>query len=137
MRLVSAIMSVGVLASIAVAGGIGSPQQCRQTLAAALGQDPSGKQLLRTVNLFCQDGDPRCDRDGACDGKCTVAVCITRGHYIHGCPYLDAGFCPSGTGDEETLSVGQRQGEGSLADGNYYLFTRFTVRCRRAAPHCN
>src|SRR5207245_2381090 len=75
-------------AALASAGGRGSPQRCRDTMARLLGPHPNGKPILRTIDLYCRDGDPHCDRDGICDGTCTVAFCQTDGNYIGGCPFL-------------------------------------------------
>jgi len=107
-------------------------------MARLLGLHPSGKPILRTIDLYCRDGDPHCDRDGACDGTCTVAFCPTDGNYIGGCPFLGGGFCPASVDETtEPIAVGTQSGEGTQYDGNNNLATKFTIHCLNAAPKCD
>jgi hypothetical protein len=100
-----------------------------------LGRD--ARPLIRNVHLYCKDGDPRRDRDGLCDGQCTVMFCDFEGDYIGGCPFLGGGFCLSSDHASELIPVGQHRGEGLLGDSNFLLRTRFTLHCLRAAPKCD
>jgi hypothetical protein len=131
MKRATILVSCMAWASLALAGGVSSPRQCREKILAA-----HGKTLIRNVDVPCRDGDPRCDADGKCDGMCTVSLCGTI-DYIGGCPFFGAGACIpiEEPWDVEQVAVGKRFVTTQYV--SYALASRLRVRCLRAAPKCN
>jgi hypothetical protein len=125
------VASIAVAASIPAPNGP-SPARCRQKLC------PNGQcvhQFLTRLQVECQDGDPHCDLDGACDGRCHVEICAVW-QYLDGCPTLSAGPCYNASSSVlYDLAVGERT---SVYDtGNLVLRYRIALKCKRAARKCN
>src|SRR5262245_28476120 len=103
--LVAAIFVVTAEAATVPTASGQSLARCRQKLC------PNGKcvdTLVTRLRVDCQDGDPHCDLDGACDGHCHVQICAVW-QYLDGCPTLSAGPCYNSSSEAEyDLSVGQR-----------------------------
>jgi hypothetical protein len=132
------IVLVVLVASTALAASIPTPNgpsaaRCRQKLC------PNGKcvdQLLTRVRMECQDGDPHCDLDGACDGKCRVQICAVW-FYLDGCPTVSAGPCYNGSMFDPIEEVAVGKQAGVYDTGNFVLRYRISLKCKRAARKCN
>ncbi len=107
-----------------------SPARCLAAVERTHGN------VIRKVVLPCRDGDPWCDDDQQCDGKCTVRYCLV-GQFFKGCPVFDVGFCPGDPAafDTAVVPVGEEQQGEQLVTGP--IGTTWSIRCLPSVADCN
>lgn len=74
------LLAVVTLEASRASGGGPGPAPCPQPLTAR-------------IPKVCHDGDPRCDVDGACDGRCLVPICLA---IPDPCRLPSVSMCPTG-----------------------------------------
>jgi hypothetical protein len=97
----------------------------------------AGLTPAATFHFACRDGNPHCDIDAACDGQCTVPICVTQRRV--GPPKVS--LCPTSPGpfDLQYIKAGHTyRGSRYWRSHSYTVFSNVIVRClhkrRRCAP---